>query len=109
MEWPDGAIATFTSSYQQNHDHFRAEAPKGWIDFKEHAFSYKVGPVATSRGPLNYPAPYQQALQMDDFAQCIQTGRASPVSGEMGRRDLVIVEAIYRAMASGRREAVQVS
>ena len=109
MEWPDGATANFTSSYQQNHDHFRAEAPRGWIDFKEHAFSYKVGPVETSRGPLSYPAPNQQALQMDDFAQCIQTGRASPVSGDMGRRDLVIIEAIYRAMASGQREAVRVS
>lgn len=109
MEWPDGAIANFTSSYQQNHDHFRAEAPQGWIDFKEKAFSYKIGAVETSRGPLSYPAPNQQALQMDDFAQCIQTGRAMLVTGEMGRRDLVIIESIYRAMASGRREEVKAS
>ena len=107
MEWPDGAVAELTTSYQQNYDHFRAEAPKGWIDFKEQAFGYKVGAVETSRGPLNYPAPNQQALQMDDFAQCIQTGRATPVPGEMGRRDLAIIEAIYRAAASGRREAVK--
>jgi glucose-fructose oxidoreductase len=109
MEWADGAIAEFTSSYQQNHDHFRAEAPRGWIDFKEKAFSYKVAPPETSRGALSYSAPNQQALQMDDFAQCIQTGRASPVSGDMGRRDLVIIESIYRAMASGRREVVKAS
>jgi glucose-fructose oxidoreductase len=109
MEWPDGAIAELTTSYQQNFDHFRAEAPKGWIDFKEHAFGYKVGAVETSRGPLNYPAPNQQALQLDDFAQCVQTGRATPVPGEMGRRDLTIIEAIYRAAASGRREAVKAS
>jgi glucose-fructose oxidoreductase len=109
MEWPDGAVAEFTTSYQQSFDHFRAEAPRGWIDFKEHAFGYKVGTVETSRGTLNYPAPYQQALQLDDFAQCIQTGRATPVPGEMGRRDLTIIEAIYRAAASGRREAVKAS
>jgi glucose-fructose oxidoreductase len=109
MEWPDGAVAELTTSYQQNFDHFRAEGSKGWIDFKEHAFGYKVGAVETSRGPLNYPAPYQQVLQIDDFAQCIQTGRATPVPGEMGRRDLVIIEAIYRAAASGRREVVKVS
>jgi len=107
MEWPDGASAEFTTSYQQNFDHFRAEAPKGWVDFKEHAFGYKVGAVETSRGPLQYPAPNQQALQMDDFAQCVETGRATPVPGEMGRRDLAIIEAIYRAAASGRREAVK--
>jgi glucose-fructose oxidoreductase len=107
MEWADGAVAEFTTSYQQNYDHFRAEAAKGWIDFKQEAFAYQVGTVETSRGPLHYPAPYQQALQMDDFAQCIQTGRATPVPGEMGRRDLTIIEAIYRAMASGRREAIK--
>ncbi len=106
MEWPDGAVADFLTSYQQNHDQFRAEAPKGWIDFKEHAFGYQVGAVETSKGPLHYPAPYQQALQMDDFAQCVQTGRATPVPCEMGRRDLAIIEAIYRAAASGRREKV---
>src|SRR5882724_3463376 len=109
MQWPDGAIAEFTTSYQQNYDHFRAEAPKGWIDFEEQAFGYKVGTVETSRGRLHYSAPYQQVLQMDDFAQCIQTGRATPVPGEMGRRDLAIIEAIYRASASGHREAVKVT
>jgi glucose-fructose oxidoreductase len=108
MEWPDGAVAELLTSYQQSADHFRAEAPKGWIEFKEHAFTYKVGPVDTSRGPLHYPAPNQQALQMDDFAQCVQTGRATPVPGEMGRRDLAIIEAIYRAAATGRREKVLV-
>jgi glucose-fructose oxidoreductase len=107
MEWPDGGVAEFTTSYQQSFDHFRAEAPRGWIDFTEHAFGYKVGAAETSRGPLHYVAPYQQALQLDDFAQCLQTGRATPVPGEMGRRDLTIIEAIYRAVASGRREAVK--
>jgi glucose-fructose oxidoreductase len=109
MEWPDGAVAELSTSYQQNFDHFRAEGAKGWIDFQEHAFGYKVGAVETSRGALHYPGPYQQALQMDDFSQCIQTGRATPVPGEMGRRDLAIIEAIYRASASGRREPVKVS
>jgi glucose-fructose oxidoreductase len=109
MEWPDGAVAEFLTSYQQNHDEFRAEGAKGWIEFSEHAFGYKVGTVTTSRGPLHFAAPYQQALQMDDFAQCVQTGRATPVPGEMGRRDLTIIEAIYRAAASGRREAVKPS
>jgi glucose-fructose oxidoreductase len=109
MQWPDEALAEFTTSYQQNYDRFRAEAPKGWIDFEEHAFDYQVGAVETSRGQLHYPAPYQQALQMDDFVQCIQTGRATPVPGEMGRRDLTIIEAIYRAAASGGREGVKTS
>lgn len=108
MAWPDGTEAEFTTSYQQSFDRFRAEGAKGWIDFKGRAFGYQVNPPETSRGPLNYPAPNQQALQIDDFAECIQTGRPAVAPGEMGRRDLAIIEAIYRAAASGGREAVRI-
>jgi glucose-fructose oxidoreductase len=108
MEWADGARADFFTSYQDSGDTFRAEAAKGWIDFKQKAFTYRGVVCETSRGPLNYgPFINQQALQMDDFAQCVTTGRATPVPGEMGRRDLTIIEAIYRAAASGRKETVQ--
>jgi glucose-fructose oxidoreductase len=107
MEWADGARAEFLTSYQDRGDTFRAEAARGWIDFRQKAFTYRGVECETSRGALNYgPFVNQQALQMDDFAQCITTGRATPVPGEMGRRDLSIIEAIYRAAASGRRELV---
>ena len=53
------------------------------------------------------PPASQQALQMDDFAQGVLTGRPSIVPGEMGRRDLVIVEAIYAAAAGGKRVDVR--
>jgi glucose-fructose oxidoreductase len=108
MEWTDGARAEFFTSYQDSGDTFRAEAARGWIDFKQKAFTYRGVVCETSRGVLNYgPFVNQQALQMDDFAQCIARGRATPVPGEMGRRDLTIIEAIYRAAASGRREWVK--
>jgi len=109
MEWSDGARAELFTSYQDSGDMFRAEAARGWIDFKQKAFTYRGVTCETSGGLLNYgPFVNQQALQMDDFAQCVETGRASPVPGEMGRRDLVIIEAIYRAAASGQREAVKI-
>ena len=108
MEWSDGAQADFFTSYQDSGDMFRAEAPRGWIDFKQKAFTYRGVVCETSKGVLNYgPFVNQQALQMDDFAQCVTTGRATPVPGEMGRRDLTIIEAIYRAAASGKRELVK--
>jgi glucose-fructose oxidoreductase len=40
---------------------------------------------------------------MDDFADCIRTGRESEVGGEMGRRDLKIIEAIYASARTGKR------
>jgi predicted dehydrogenase len=108
MEFADGAKASFVASYQDSSDTFRAAGAKGWIAFKEHAFTYRGSVVETSRsGRLDYgPFVNQQALQMDDFAQCIREGRESRVPGEMGRRDLAIVEAIYAASASGKRVVV---
>jgi glucose-fructose oxidoreductase len=104
MEFPGGAVCTAQTSYQGSADRFRAAGAKGWIEFREHAFTYRGMVVETSRGPLSFTPPNQQALQMDDFAKCIMTNHETPVPGETGRRDLVIIEAIYKAAATGRRE-----
>lgn len=108
MEFPGNAICTAQTSYQHSADKFRAEAPNGWIEFKEHAFTYRGMVVETSRGPLSFTPPNQQALQMDDFANCIVTNRPSIVPGELGRRDLVIIEAIYKAAATQKRIAIKI-
>ncbi|MFL5747063.1 MAG: Gfo/Idh/MocA family protein [Niastella sp.] len=108
MEFPGNAICTARTSYQHSADKFRAEAPKGWIEFKEHAFTYRGLVVETSLGPLSFTPPNQQALQMDDFANCIITNRPSIVPGELGRRDLAIIEAIYKAAATQKRVEVKI-
>lgn len=101
MEFAGGAKGTFSTSYNQGLDRFRAEAANGWIEFAP-AFPYGNLKVATSKGPLalNVP-PSQQAIQIDDFARCIRENRESSVSGEMGRRDMLIIEAIYASAAQG--------
>jgi glucose-fructose oxidoreductase len=106
LEFPDGAVLDAVTSYNHSSDNFRAEGARGWIDFQTSAFSYRVGDVVTSRGPLNLPHPYQQALQMDDFADCIMNNRESRVPGEMGLRDMKIITAIYQASATGKRVMV---
>jgi glucose-fructose oxidoreductase len=57
---------------------------------------------------LNFTPPNQQALQMDDFANCILTNRPTSVPGELGRRDLVIIEAIYKAAATQKRVEIKI-
>ena len=53
---------------------------------------------------MNYNPPIrQQTLQIDDFARCIFDNRESPVSGEMGLRDMKIIAAIYEAIRTGKR------
>jgi glucose-fructose oxidoreductase len=109
MEFADGAVGDGVTGYAHNSDTFRAESPRGWIEFKEHAFTYRGMVVATNRGPLTFDPPVnQQALQMDDFAQCVREDRESRVPGEMGRRDLAIIEAIYTAAHTGKRTVVKV-
>jgi len=39
---------------------------------------------------------------MDDFADCILTGRDTSVPGELGRRDIQIITAIYEAARTGK-------
>ena len=43
---------------------------------------------------------------MDDFAQCILQKKATRVPGEEGRLDMKVVEAIYRSIASGKKEKI---
>ncbi len=105
MEFPGGAVGEGRTSYAEQANWFRAEAPHGWIELRT-AFSYGGITGATSRGRLHYPPVNQQALQMDDFADCILTGRQTPVPGELGRRDLRIITAIYAAARTGRRVEV---
>jgi glucose-fructose oxidoreductase len=109
MEFPNGAICEAFTSYNHSSDTFRAESAKGFIEFKEKAFTYRGAKVETHRGPLDF-GPYvnQQALQLDDFAVCVRENRASRVPGEMGRRDNVIVDAIYEAARTGKKIAVKV-
>ncbi len=106
LEFPNGAVMHGGSNYDRPEDRFWLRAKKGWMDFPASAYSYQVKYCATSRGPLSFPIaayPYQQAAQMDDFADCLLTGRETPVPGEMGRRDIRIVQAIYQAARTGKR------
>jgi glucose-fructose oxidoreductase len=106
LEFPNGAVCDAVTSFNQSGSSFRVEGSKGWIDFQTSAFGYQVGDVVTSRGPLNYPNPDQQALQIDDFADCIMSNRQTPVPGEMGLRDIKIIKAVYQAAATGKRVTV---
>jgi glucose-fructose oxidoreductase len=101
MEFANGAKAVCYTSYNDNRNDFRAEAKGGWYQVGP-AYSYNGLRAATSGGPVDVaPLKSQQALQMDAFARDILEQRPSLVPAEMGRRDMVIVEAIYASAAAG--------
>ena len=105
MEFPGGEVCEAACSYNGRGNQFRAEAANGWFEVQP-AFGYGGIRAQTSEGPVDVPNLPQQALQMDDFARCVKEDRVSKVSGEMGRRDMVILEGIYAAMNSGERIAI---
>ncbi|HUR12313.1 MAG TPA: Gfo/Idh/MocA family oxidoreductase [Flavitalea sp.] len=105
LEFADGIIAKGKSSYNANINHLKATAEKGWFELSQ-AYRYGGMAGATSDGPLQLPQINQQAAQMDDFAQCIKNGKQTRVPGEEGLRDIKVIEAIYKSIASGKREKV---
>ncbi len=102
MNFPNGARCEAVTSFNHSADKFRIEGARGWMDFQEHAFTYRGIVCRTSRGPISFPAINQQAAQMDDFADCVLTGRNTPVPGELGRRDIQIITSIYEAARTGK-------
>lgn len=105
LEFPDGEICEGLASFNRSVNQFRLEGRKGWLELKN-AFAYRDLSGSTSRGTLNYPVKSQQATQIDDFADCIMTGRKTSVPGELGRRDIAILMAIYEAARTGKRVKV---
>jgi predicted dehydrogenase len=106
LEFPGGAIAHGSSSYNANWNHLKAKAENGWFELTE-AYRYNGMAGATSKGPMTFdPNVNQQALQMDNFAQCIVQNRPTSVPGEEGLKDMKVVEAIYRSIASGQKEKI---
>ncbi len=99
FEFSNGAIANIMTSHNIWANNLKASCTDGWFEL-DPASSY--GPLAgrSSRGTIQFPHESQQKLQMDDFAQHILTGSINRAPGEMGKRDMVIVEAIYRSITN---------
>ena len=107
LKFPGGAIANCTASYATRLSRWHAGAEDGWFELSP-AFGYGPLKGRTFRTGEDGPKdmPFQNvnhfAAEMDDFAECILTGRPTRVPGEEGRRDIRICEAVYEAAASGR-------
>jgi glucose-fructose oxidoreductase len=105
MEFPGGEVCNGFASFNKGANQFRVEGRKGWIQIQP-AFSYGGIAAETNAGRMDRPAVNQQALQMDDFAGCVLTGKKTRVPGELGKRDVQIMMAIYEAARTGKRVKV---
>ena len=102
MEFPGGLIAEGHNSYQDGMNYLRAEAENGVFELHS-AYNYTGQRGVTPAGKMDFPHINQQAKQMDGIAQSILEGKQSIVPGEMGRRDVKYLQAIYEAMRTGKK------
>lgn len=101
FKFPNGAVGHMMTSHNANGNHLKSYGGDGWFELSP-AHSY--GPISgrTSKGTtLSFPHQRQQALQMDDFSKHILADTPNVAPGEMGKRDMIIVEAIYKSIAEG--------
>ncbi len=102
FEFPGGIIGEGTSSYNDGMNFLRADAEKGSFELRP-AFNYTGQRGSTPDGTMNFPLINQQARQMDGIALSIKNKQRSIVPGEMGRRDVKYLQAIYEAMRTGKK------
>jgi len=99
FEFETGAVGHMMTSHNANGNRLKVHCSSGWFEL-DPAHSY--GPIRgrTSEGTeIKFPHKRQQALQMDDFAKHILMETKNIAPGEMGKRDMIIVEAIYKSIA----------
>ncbi|MES2516921.1 MAG: Gfo/Idh/MocA family oxidoreductase [Bacteroidota bacterium] len=107
LEFPSGAVATSTSSYNCSVDRFFASADDGYFELHP-AVSYGPFRGRTSKGELNFPDVNQQAAQIDGIGKVILDKQKLPshITGEEGLKDMKVIEAIYEASRTGKRVLV---
>jgi predicted dehydrogenase len=105
LEFPNGILAGCSSSYATNLSRFWAGAEQGAFELSPALYYHGIrGRIYGHDGTkqMSFPDIDQFAAEMDDFADCILTGRPTKVPGEEGRQDLRIMTAIYEAAATGK-------
>jgi predicted dehydrogenase len=105
LEFADGRKADGMASYGRGGNHLRAEVEKGLIEIAP-AYHYGGGPKGrTPEGEMGFGPVNQQALQIDGQVASILAEAPSLVPGEMGARDIQIINGIMEAAATGKSVA----
>ena len=109
LGFPGGAVASCLSTYNMNNlDRFFLNGEKGFAELQP---STGYGPIKgrTHKGELTKPHVTHQTVQMDEMAGIILEGKKPevPVDGAEGVKDLTIIDAIYRACETGKKQELE--
>ncbi|WP_252935594.1 Gfo/Idh/MocA family protein [Roseivirga pacifica] len=101
FKFPNGATGSIFTSHSANVNRHYSAFDRGWLELNP---ANNYGPLAgrlSTGEEIKFPHESQQKLQMDDFARHILEGTPNRAPGEMGKRDMIICEAIYQSIAEG--------
>jgi glucose-fructose oxidoreductase len=101
LQLPSGAVGQGKCSRGGQFNELRVEAERGSYTFAPFQSYTGVGGKTSDGKELDQRIDHQQAKQMDDDALAILEGRPPLVPGEEGLRDIRIVNAIQKAVATG--------
>lgn len=108
MKFPSGKTANlFTSFNLASYKLLTAFADKGKSGL-EPCFGTQgqKGWASDPKVQMDFPQTDHFQVQMDLFSQAILEGKEWKVDGTEGLRDHLVMEAIFKSVASGRAEAV---
>jgi glucose-fructose oxidoreductase len=106
LHYADGATCEGSTSWARADNRYSASGGAGSMNLQP-AFSYGGLRGEVDGGQLPERDVNQQARQMDAFAKTIMEGGQSIVPGEMGRREMRVAEAIFKAAETGKRVTVE--
>jgi len=105
MEFPSGIVSNSVTTYASGTERLYVSAENGWIELRP---AYGYGPLAgkTNKGPLDLPQTNHQALQFDGMGKAVLENAPCTATGEEGLTDMKVIDAIYRSIASGKKEKI---
>ena len=108
MKFPSGMTANCLTTYGfSGREDFTAYGTKGRFGMKPcYGYTNHAGWTSDPKIPLAFPQTDHFVNEMDAFSLAILEGKPFEASGAEGLRDLLVVEAIYKSIASGKKEIV---
>jgi predicted dehydrogenase len=102
LEFPNGMKSEGAAGSNRSENSYHVVAERGKFGIKSRAYAYDGQAGYINEQPMICPPVSQQAHHMDGVCQSILAGIPLRTPGEMGRRDLVVLEGVLESIDSGK-------
>lgn len=109
MQFASGRTANLMCSFNlRGYNQLTAFADKGRFGMTScFGTGGQKGWSSDPKNPLDFPQTDHFQVQMDQFSKDIMEGKESKVHGPEGLKDHLVMEAVFKSIASGKAEAVE--